>query len=137
MNSINIKNTDEIIREFKQKNVKSGYIQARVTADGGKTPLPSAKVTVYRLFGDEEYIFKTLYTTESGNTEIIPLPAPDIRYPRQNESEASDLYVIYEIKAEHEGYETAICEEVPVYEGVTSFQQLNLTLNLTAVTPVT
>lgn len=99
----------------------TGYITAEVTTGDGAVPVENAVVLITRKEGDKNVLVRMLITDESGSTETIALPAPDIRY-----SEAPDPlekpYAEYNLSAYAKGFYPVSDMIVPVFSTVKSIQ---------------
>ena len=104
----------------------NGYLKIRVTEVGGTVPVENAAVTVSEkneFTGENEILF-ALETDPDGNTRTVMLPAP-----RLSESLApgsKQPYSLYTVHIEKEGFVPARLTSVPVFDGITSVQSVNL-----------
>lgn len=101
-----------------------GKLVVILTAARGAYPLKNGEVKVYENKGNN--LVTTLRTDENGQTYAVSLPAP-----RRNLSEAPgelsrDTYALYDIVASVAGFETMRINAVPVFDGVTSLQTVNM-----------
>ena len=103
----------------------TGYITAEVTTGDGAVPVENAVVLITRKEGDKNVLVRMLVTDESGSTETVALPAPDIRY-----SEAPDPlekpYAEYNLSAYAKGFYPVPEMTVPVFSTVKSIQPIAL-----------
>lgn len=103
----------------------TGYITAEVTTGDGAVPVENAVVLITRKEGDKNVLVRMLVTDESGSTETVALPAPDIRY-----SEAPDPlekpYADYTLSAYAKGFYPVPEMTVPVFSTVKSIQPIAL-----------
>lgn len=99
----------------------TGYITAEVTTGDGAVPVENAVVLITRKEGDKNVLVRMLVTDESGSTETVALPAPDIRY-----SEAPDPlekpYADYILTVYAKGFYPVQEMTVPVFSTVKSIQ---------------
>ncbi|MDD2435811.1 MAG: peptidoglycan-binding protein [Bacilli bacterium] len=84
-----------------------------------------------QIFGENTNLNVT--TDTSGKTETLSLEAPNIEYSLEPQENVRP-YSVYSIKAQKEGYETAIVEGVEVFPNETSIQKIFLTKGVTGVT---
>lgn len=104
-----------------KKNV--GYIKVVVSVAAEAVPIPGAEVTISR--GDEKFYTQKYKTDLSGGTPVISVPAPDKENSLDPDSLGTVFYE-YRIEVFVEGYERAIIDKVPVFEGVLSLQPISL-----------
>lgn len=98
-----------------------GYLIVNAYADNIAQPLENAKVTIFLESGNLEF-----YTNESGQTEKIELEAPELVYSESLQTEVVP-YATYNIMVEKEGLTTVRVENVEVYPGEVSLQDVYLT----------
>lgn len=121
----NINLVNPSVAQYLKDNAKMGYLKVRVSASQGVTPIPDANITVYLIVDDTRYPFVSETTDVSGLTIPITLPAPDKQLsldPRNPRPYAS-----YDLQVEHPGYERAEVNNIPIFDGVTSVQNVNMT----------
>ncbi len=98
----------------------SGYLIVNVYTDNIALPVSGARV---RIVSDEVNL--ELYTNESGQTEKIELPAPDISYSEEEQNEVRP-YNTYTVIVEKEGFTTMRYEGVEIYPSEVSRQDVYL-----------
>jgi hypothetical protein len=98
-----------------------GYLRLRVFTAGGAFPVENAHAYVSSSGGDAVY---SLITDVGGLTRTVALPA----VPRaQSLSPGSDKpYSTYDIVITKDGYQTVEDINVPIFDGVTSIQPVEL-----------
>ena len=103
---------------------KYGYLIVNVVTARGAIPLSGAAVTVYDTSADGNPIMTVVYTDSSGKTERIALPAP----ARSLSTQPGNVkpFATYLIQIEKEGYYTVTNNGVPIFEGVTSIQPVEM-----------
>ncbi len=95
-----------------------------VVSSALQRPLQGAAVSVYDSVTDD--IVTTQYTDSSGKVGPIFLPAP---LKTESMSPTDTLvYGIYDIEVNKDGYIGAVMREIPVFDTVTSIQQISLLL---------
>lgn len=101
-----------------------GYLVANVATARGAIPLEGATVTVFDTTNLPSSLMTSVQTDSSGKTERIALPAP----PRMLSGEPGNVkpFATYMIQVEKEGYYTVTNNGVPVFEGVTSIQPVEM-----------
>ena len=101
-----------------------GYLRVKTTTGRGSIPLENVQVTVSCYKNGEYHLAGSFLTDSSGQTEIITLQAPpkstsekpDIRYPS----------ALYDVSIKADGYYDVHSRDVPVFEGITSLQNVDL-----------
>jgi len=104
-----------------------GYLKVSTTSAEETIPLANVSVIVSKRFADHEEILYSLLTNDSGETEIVELPAP----PKSlSESPSNDNsvkpYAEYNISTYLKGYYQVINSTVPIFSGITSIQKINM-----------
>lgn len=102
-----------------------GYIKAEVTTGSGAVPIGNAIVLITKKDNGKNYLLKMLITDESGSTETVALPAPNVSFsetPDPSEKPFADYY----ISAYADGFYAENDMEVPVFSGVKSIQPIAL-----------
>jgi hypothetical protein len=121
-------NSDDYNASVQTNNIGQGYLVIHVTTARGAIPLEGARVSIrdYSPEGSLQRgdVIATLVSGSDGNTAIIPLTAP----PRTQSQQptATRPYATYNIEARLFGYEPAFYQNVPVFDGITAIQQVNL-----------
>lgn len=103
----------------------TGYIKAEVTTGGGAVPIENAVVLITKKENGKTYLLKMLISDESGSTETVALPAPNVSFsetPDPTEKPFADYY----ISAYADGFYAENDMEVPVFSGVKSIQPIAL-----------
>lgn len=95
--------------------LNEGYLTIKVLSENGEA-LSGAKVLIIRQSSNT--LMHTLYTDQSGNTELVALPTPAQRMPYEDTGRV--YYSNYEITLNAPGYNTTIYRSVSVYPGSTS-----------------
>ena len=101
----------------------TGYLVVQVTTAKGAIPLSGAFVSISR---DEKggVLLYQLTTGADGRTPRTPLPAPS-RAESQSPS-AIPPFATYDLVVTSRGYGTVNYDHVPIFDGVTAFQQADL-----------
>ena len=102
----------------------TGYLVVQVTTANSAVPLSGAHVVISAdLPGDGDVIYD-LRTGSGGRTERVALET----LPRAMSETPGDMkpYLTYHIEVSAPGYEKAIYQNVPIFDGITAFQQANL-----------
>ena len=101
----------------------TGYLLVQVTTANTAIPLSDAFVTVSRENAQNELLY-TLRTGADGRTPRVALSAPS----RRDSFTPSDIppYATYNIAVQARGYGAANYNHVPIFDGITAFQQADL-----------
>ena len=109
-----------------QKNTGVGYVIVNVTTARGAIPLGGAVVRIfnYENEGKNGSLIITQKTNSSGRTDRIPLPAP----PRSSSQSPGNgkSYSTYNIDAQYDGFYNQYYINVPIFDGVTAIQNIDL-----------
>lgn len=111
--------------DFKENQtiVSFGTIQVRVLSSLGVLPVKGAVVT-FAFTGSPETPFRTLTTDESGLTEIISIPAPELAYSLTPDSPQPYSELNIQVKAPD--YEEAYVSGVQILPGELALQTVKL-----------
>lgn len=103
-----------------------GYVIVNVTTARGAIPIPYATVRIfdYENGGENGSLIITAKTNSSGRTEKIPLSAP----PRSDSLSPGNgrSYKTYNIDAQYDGYYNQYYINVPIFDGITAVQSIDL-----------
>ena len=102
----------------------TGFLIVQVTTASSAIPLANAEVTVSATQNGRTDVLYELKTGSDGKTPRITLPAPS-RTDSQRPSEIPP-FSTYNISVSLQGYEQAIYNEVPIFDGIVSMQQSDL-----------
>lgn len=103
-----------------------GYVIVNVTTARGAIPITGATVRIfnYENGGENGSLVVTTKTNSSGRTDRIPLPAP----PRSSSQAPGNgrSYSTYNIDAQYDGFYNQYYINVPIFDGVTAIQNVDL-----------
>ena len=102
-------------------NDEKGYLLVNVYVDNIAQPVENARV---RILGENTNL--ELFTNESGQTEKVELLAPNVEYSLTEQTEVRP-YSIYTVIVSIEGLTTAQYDQVEIYAGELSIQDIYLT----------
>lgn len=102
---------------------QSGQLQVRLVAERTRRPVPGAQVEI-TYEGDPEGEVRTFTTDDSGMTEILSLPAPDLEYSTQFSEEQP--YSEYTIRVSAPGYEDVEVAGTEILPGVIAIQEIRM-----------
>ena len=99
----------------------TGYLVIQVTTASNAIPLEGAQVTLRDAGGRVLY---ELRSGRDGRTERVGLPAPSRNASARPSS--TPPYALYHLEALLTGYDRAFYQNVPVFDGITAIQQIDL-----------
>ena len=110
--------------QFQQENPDSGVIKTQVFTARRTYPVENAQVNLYKVFPDGAYLIDSQFTDRSGQVKPVTVPALE-RCLSEPPGDPTP-YVSYRISVSHPDFMDAVIEQVPVFEGVTSLQAVDL-----------
>lgn len=113
------------LEEFEQKNIGSGTILFRVYTAREALPVENAVCTITKTFDGKTHTFYKLITDSSGKTATEPLPAPSNELSQDSENTIQP-FALYDATVTHKGYADVELKEIPVFDGVSSVQQVGM-----------
>ena len=113
------------IRSFLTRNPGFGTLVFQVTGGQGAFPVPNATINITHSPDERLGIAITVRTDESGKTEPLSLPAPS-RELSQSPNNGM-VYAVYQAEILADGYLPAEIRDLPVFDGITTIQPVNLT----------
>ncbi len=113
------------VAEPAQNMSGEGYLLVNVTSVRGLYPVARALVTVFRGNIDDMEKITEGYTDESGKTGLFVLPAPPASLAQDSDSQIPP-YATYNIVTRADGFIDTINYNAPVFDKVTSIQNVNL-----------
>lgn len=111
------------LEDFERNNRGTGTILFRVYTAHEALPIENAVCKVTKVFNGNTHTFYTLITDESGRTTTEPLPAPSSELS-QNSENTVQPFSLYDATVTREGYADVELKEIPVFDGVSSVQQV-------------
>lgn len=106
-------------------NTQTGHLKVMVTLADKSMPIEGASVLVTEDEGGKQILRYFGFTDKSGETPVIPLPAPPVE--NSEAPKGKNVYAVYDIRTDAPGYRTVINKSVPIFEGITSIQNVQLT----------
>lgn len=103
---------------------QSGFLRINVTSSIGQIPIPNATVSI-SFTGEPERAIEELTTDDSGLTQTVVLPAPDIEYSFDPESEVQP-YSEFTINVTADGYEPVVVSGSEILAETTSTQPIRM-----------
>ena len=110
--------------QFQQENPDSGVIKTQVFTARRTYPVENAQVNLFKVFPDGAYLIDSQFTDRSGQVKLVTVPALERSLSETPGDPAP--YVSYRITVSHPDFMDAVIEQVPVFEGVTSLQAVDL-----------
>lgn len=107
------------------KNTEEGWIQVIVRKGDNAYPIPDASVIINSTEDGQLKLISNTMTDESGKTELIAVPAPNVSYSLESDNNVRP-YALYNVSVFADGYFREKSVNVPVFAGITSVQQFNL-----------
>lgn len=104
--------------------MQTGYIRARVYTSDAQIPIENAYFSVYTEENGVNKLLGVRITDEIGNTDVIPVEAPD-RNLSENEGTINPFAVV-NIRIDHPEYKTYYVTGVQVFSGEVSIQEAAL-----------
>lgn len=105
------------------ENMIVGNLQVRLVEEGTRRPVAGAEIQI-TYEGNPDSPVKSVVSDESGMTEIMELPAPDLSYS-ENYSEQQP-YSEYTVQVLAAGYEETEVTGTEVLPGVTAIQEIRM-----------
>lgn len=102
---------------------QSGQLQVRLVEERTKRPISGAEVEI-SYEGDPEGEIRRYTTDESGMTEVLSLPAPDVEYSTQFSEEQP--YAEYTVRVTASGYEDVEVAGTEILPGVIAIQEIEM-----------
>ena len=107
------------------KNTEEGWIQVIVRKGDNAYPIPDASIIINSTEDGQLKLISNTMTDESGKTELIAVPAPNVSYSLDSDNNVRP-YALYNVSVFADGYFREKSVNVPVFAGITSVQQFNL-----------
>ena len=101
-------------------NTGKGYLVVRVSTARGAIPVEGAEVIIRKSNSNDSDIIASIITSNAGLTSHISLPAP----PRSLSEVPGNIkpFATYNIEVRADGYSMQYYNEVPIFDGITSYQ---------------
>lgn len=113
------------LEDFLAVNTRQGTLRFRTYTARNALPVPNARVIVFKIIGGKPHTFYDLVTDQSGQTEIVPLPAP-LSQLSQTPDSGIQPYSLYDADITAEGYAPVAIRNLPIFEGILSVQRTAL-----------
>lgn len=112
------------IRTFLSQNPAFGTLIFQVTGGQGAFPVPGATILLTKQLNDQQRLSVTVITDESGKTQPISLPAPSRELSQRPGN--GIVFATYQAEISAPGYVTTEIRDLPVFDGITTIQPVNL-----------
>lgn len=110
------------LEDFLAVNTRQGTLRFRTYTARNALPVPNARVIVFKIIGGKPHTFYDLVTDQSGQTEIVPLPAPPSHLSQTPDS-GIQPYSLYDADITAKGYAPVAIRNLPIFEGILSVQR--------------
>lgn len=120
--------TGDRLRGFLEKNPAYGNLMFQVTGGQGAFPVAGAKIVIIKDLDDTHAFSVTEQTDENGKTEGMYLPAPSRNLSQTPGN--GDVFAKYRAEITAAGYTPVQVVEIPVFDGITTIQPVNLQPNI-------
>lgn len=103
----------------------TGTIITRVFTSRGQLPVENVTVSILRRIQNTvPQLLSVQISDRNGNTQPISVPTPEVENSQTPNMPAP--YALFDIWAEHPGYQLLVIQNVQVFPGVSSIQNLPL-----------
>lgn len=109
---------------YLDENPTVGYMMIETTTAGNLLPVIGSQIVIQKQIGDNMFTLYELTTDVNGQTPKVSLPTPDKAlslYPGHRAPYAS-----YSVVVKNSKYRDVFDEHVPIFEGVSSIQNVNM-----------
>lgn len=120
-------NTRAVKTNSNGEHSDSGSLIVNVTTLRQLYPVQNAEVTVFRGNYDNMEVLDRSRTDQNGKSKVFILPAPDRNLSLEAGS-TEPVYTSYGILVKADGYADEVNLNLPIFRGVTSLQNVDLTL---------
>lgn len=112
------------LRAAQVNNVDNGTMKIQVTSSVGLIPVQNASITI-SYSGDPQNTLEQISTNAEGQSEVLTLAAPPLEYSMEPEQPVQP-YAEYNLVVEAEGYRPVSIENVDVFSGELSLQDVRM-----------
>lgn len=112
------------VNNFESKNQGKGTLKVQAFSGREAFPIVNARVVVSKDFENESHIFFDDLTDTSGIVENMMLSSPSKDVAQRDNTILP--YSTYSIRVTHPYFITTVYENVPVFDGITSIQPVNM-----------
>ena len=123
------------IRRFLTENPAFGTLIFQVAGGQGAFPVAGATVTITKPLDERLGISVTVTTDESGKTPPLSLPAPSKELSQKPNN--GIVYATYQAEISAPNHVTTKIRDLPVFDGITTIQPVNLSPDFGQNTPET
>ena len=121
------------IRRFLTENPAFGTLIFQVTGGQGAFPVAGATVTISKPLDERLGISVDVTTDESGKTPPLSLPAPSKELSQKPNN--GIVYATYQAEISAPNHVTTKIRDLPVFDGITTIQPVNLSPDFGQNTP--
>lgn len=112
------------LRDFLAQNPNFGTLVFQVTGGQGAFPIVGATIVITKKLGESHTLSITTATNESGKTIEFSLPAPNKGLSQS--PGGKEVFAVYDAVITAPDYETATVRDIPLFDGVTTIQPVEL-----------
>ena len=123
------------IRRFLTENPAFGTLIFQVAGGQGAFPVAGATVTITKPLDERLGISVTVTTDESGKTPPLSLPAPSRELSQSPNN--GIVFATYQAEISAPNHVTTKIRDLPVFDGITTIQPVNLSPDFGQNTPET
>ena len=105
---------------------QTGRLGVRVYAARAQLPVQQAAVLITQTVNGTKYFVSLQQTDRSGNTEFVEILAPNMAESQHPNGGNTIPFARCDVWVEHPDYEVVVIEDVQVFAGETSLQQVEL-----------
>ena len=103
-----------------------GTLRVETVSSNMLYPVSNVHVIVYKALDDDNYFIYDTYTDGSGVVKDLKLPAPSKSFSQSPENNDVKPYSTYNIYVEHPYFFNTLYENVPIFDGITSIQLVEM-----------
>lgn len=116
----------EKYEEYKKTMPKKGFLRVETLSSNGLYPVGNSRVVVCKKLNGDNYCIYDRMTAASGIVDNLELPAPDKNLSMSPERNGMIPYATYDVYVEHPNFVKTIFENVPIFDGITSIQSVDM-----------
>ncbi|MDD6221031.1 MAG: hypothetical protein PUB85_08620 [Clostridia bacterium] len=116
----------EKYEEYKKTMPKKGFLRVETLSSNGLYPVGNSRVVVCKKLNGDNYCIYDRMTDASGIVDNLELPAPDKNLSMSPERNGMIPYATYDVYVEHPNFVKTIFENVPIFDGITSIQSVDM-----------
>lgn len=111
-------------QQYQKQYSRTGYLKTQALTARKTFPVQGVKVEVLKNLPSGTYTISTQQTDASGNTSPVKLPT--LPSAESLDPGVAQPFVTYEVRFTHPNYTEVVVKDVPIYEDLTTFQQVEM-----------